>query len=293
MPRLSDLLDAGRFVITCEFTPPKGVDLSELRANSQLLAKRVHAVNLTDSHRARMSMSPLGAAKALIESGVPPIVQVTGRDRNRIAVQADLLAAASFGVENVLCMSGDNPAGGDHPDAKGVFDLEALGLLRTVCALNEGSDLGGNALTGVPSLCPGAVANPGAPEIDVELDRLEQKQAAGARFFQTQPVFDIPSFERFVARSDAMGAPIIAGVILLKSAKMAEMLNAVPGIDVPEAVIDRLAKSADRAVTSVEIASETVSALRYLARGVHIMAIGWEKHIPALLDRAGLSDENS
>ncbi|NIP94426.1 MAG: 5,10-methylenetetrahydrofolate reductase, partial [Akkermansiaceae bacterium] len=147
----------------------------------------VDAVNLTDSHRARMSMSPLGAAKALLDCGVPPIVQMTGRDRNRIAIQSDLLAAASLGVENVLCMSGDDPTGGDHPDAKGVFDLEALGLLRAVATLNAGEDLGGNALSGAPALCAGAVANPGAPAMETELERLEQKLEAGARFFQTQP----------------------------------------------------------------------------------------------------------
>ena len=168
MAKLSEVLAEDRFVVTCEFTPPKGVDLSPLRDKAALLAGLVDAVNLTDSHRARMSMSPLGAAKTLLDLGVAPIVQVTGRDRNRIAIQADLLAAASLGVENVLCMSGDNPAGGDHPDAKGVFDLEALGLLRTVCTLNEGKDLGGSELAGTPDLCPGAVANPGVEDILTE-----------------------------------------------------------------------------------------------------------------------------
>lgn len=288
MGRFRERLEAGDFVVTGEFTPPKGTDLSEIAEKAEFLRDFVDAVNLTDSHRARMTMAPVGAAKLLLERGVDPIVQVTGRDRNRIAVQAELLAAASLGVENLLCMSGDNPAAGDHPDAKPVFDLEAIGLLRAVAALNAGRDLGGAELSGTPQFCAGAVANPGADDLETELGRLEQKLSAGARFFQTQPVFDIDRFETFSAHAESLGAAIIPGVLLLKSAKMGRMLNEnVPGIHIPESTLKRLESSDDRRATSVEIAAEIVAALRPIASGVHFMAIGWERHIPSVLEAAG------
>ncbi len=289
MRRFRERLDAGNFLITCEFTPPKGTDLRGVSEKASLLRDHVDAVNLTDSHRALMTMAPVGAARALLDQGVAPIVQVTGRDRNRIAIQAELLAAASLGVENLLCMSGDNPAAGDHPDAKPVFDLEAIGLLRAIEALNQGRDLGGKELSGTPSFCAGAVANPGADDLEGELNRLEQKLAAGARFFQTQPVFDIDRYEAFAARAETLGAAVIPGVLLLKSAKMGRMLNEnVPGISIPEATLKRLETTSDRRATSVEIAAEVVAALRPVARGVHFMAIGWEKEIPRVLETAGL-----
>lgn len=288
MGRFRERLDAGDFLVTSEFTPPKGTDLSEVAAKADLLRDFVDAVNLTDSHRARMTMAPVGAAKTLLDRGVDPIVQVTGRDRNRIAIQAELLAAASLGVENLLCMSGDNPAAGDHPEAKPVFDLEAIGILRTIDALNAGRDLGGNELSGTPEFCAGAVANPGADDLDTELGRLEQKLAAGARFFQTQPVFDIDRYESFSTRAESLGAAVLPGVLLLKSAKMGRMLNEnVPGIHIPDSALKRLEASSDKRATSVEIAAETVAALRPIARGVHFMAIGWERHIPSVLEAAG------
>lgn len=290
MSTLTEIIDARGFAITCELTPPKGVNLEPLKHMVTRLKPCVDAINLTDSHRAKMSMAPIGAAKPLIDAGVSPIVQMTGRDRNQIGLQADLLAASSMGVENVLCMSGDTPSQGDHPDAKGVFDLDAFGLLRAVEVLNQGQDLGGSKLLGTPKLCAGAVANPGALELDTEIDRLNRKLEAGARFIQTQPIFDSKSFEIFSSRLKNSSVPILAGVIVIKSVKMATMLNSVPGIMVPDAIISRLASSKNLKITSSKIAAEVISNLLGLTKGVHIMAIGWEDQIPPILERVGIPE---
>ncbi len=288
MPTLPEIIKTRGFAITCELTPPKGVDLEPLKNTAAIVKPFVDAINLTDSHRAKMSMSPIGAAKTLIDTGIPPILQITGRDRNQIAIQADLLAASSMGVENILCMSGDNPSQGDHPNAKGVFDLDAFGLLRAVGALNRGQDLGGSDLRSAPKLCAGAVANPVAPEPKIEMERLEKKLEAGARFIQTQPVFDAKEFELFASRTKESGIPILAGVIVIKSVKMAKTLNSIPGITVPDSIISRLANSEDLKNTSSKIAAEIISDLLELTKGVHIMAIGWEKQIPPILERVGI-----
>ena len=202
MPRITDLVRSGRFVVTSELNPPKGLDLAPMLEAARSLAGFVDAFNLTDSHNARMSMAPIGAARRLLDEGVEPILQMTARDRNRIAVQADLLAAAALGISNVVLMTGDPPSHGDHPDAKAVFDLGSVEIIRTVRGLNEGRDLAGNALRGAPDLCIGAVVNPGNPDLDGEMARMTAKVEAGARFFQTQAVYDVPVFERFARRLD-------------------------------------------------------------------------------------------
>ena len=200
MPRITELVGSGRFVVTSELTPPKGLDLAPMLEAARSLAGFVDAFNLTDSHNARMSMAPIGAARRLLDEGIEPILQMTARDRNRIAIQADLLAAAALGVSNVVLMTGDAPAHGDHPDAKAVFDLGSVAIIETVRGLNEGRDLMGNALRGAPDLCIGAVVNPGNPNLDDEMARMAAKVEAGARFFQTQAVFDVAAFERFARR---------------------------------------------------------------------------------------------
>jgi methylenetetrahydrofolate reductase (NADPH) len=288
MPRLESALESNRFVVTSELNPPKGVDLGPLLEKAKGLSSAVDAFNLTDSHTAKMSMAPLGAARALVEAGLDPILQMTGRDRNRIAIQGDLLAAAALGVSNVLCMSGDDPRAGDHPDAKGVFDLEAIGILRAVAGLIRGEDLGGSRLTSLPRLFPGAVANPGADDLDHEKRRMEQNLEAGARFFQTQPIFDPPSFEKFSAATRNLGTHVIAGVMLLKSAKMARNVGSVSGISVPDSIVRELEEASDARSRSIEITGRIVKELAPLSRGVHVMALGWEDAIPAVLERAGV-----
>ena len=234
-------------------------------------------------------MSPVAPAVRLQALGLETILQITGRDRNRIAVQADLLSAHELGLHNVVCMSGDDPAAGDHPDAKAVFDLEAIGLLKAVQALNQGCDLSASELAGSTAFCAGAVANPGAQDLGKEIQRVSDKIAAGAQFFQTQPVFDIAHFEPFIEAADRFNTCILAGIMPLKSVKMAMNLNAnVPGIDIPDNVINALEQADDLMAASLEIAAQMISRLTGICAGVHIMAIGWDRHIPKILDQAGI-----
>ena len=196
----AEALASREFVVTAELNPPKGTHVKPLLDHAERLKDRVDAFNLTDSHSARMSMAPLGVASLLADRGIEPIMQVTCRDRNRIALQSDLLAAHALGVRNVLTMTGDTPAAGDHPDAKGVFDVDGIGLLRAVSALQSGEDLGGQSLRGAPEFCVGAVVNPGASDLQKELGRMRDKVAQGARFFQTQAVYDPAAFAGFMGR---------------------------------------------------------------------------------------------
>ena len=289
MPSFAEALASGRFLVTAELTPPKGTDLSDLLRKAEMLRDWVDAFNLTDSASAIMTMAPIAAASALKQRGIEPILQVTGRDRNRIALQADLLAASALGVTTVLCMGGDPPGSGDHPEAKPVFDLDTTSLLRAVAALDAGTDMMGHPLKGAASLCAGAVANPGAADLDKELRRMEEKVAAGARFFQTQAVYEVEPFREFMARASRFGAPVLAGFIVLKSGDMARRLNAMlPGVSVPQALIDELDGAADRAAKSVEIGGRIIAGLKKACQGVHVMAIGWEARIPDILRAAGI-----
>ena len=219
----SESLESGKFVVTAELNPPKGTDLRALLERAELLRGWVDALNLTDSAGANMTMSPIAAARELLGRGIEPIVQFTGRDRNRIALEADMLAASALGVTNLLCMSGDPPGAGDHPDAVGVFDLRAETLLDAASKLNAGTDLYGNRLSGTPRLFPGAVVNPGADDQERELARMEEKVRLGAAFFQTQAVYDPAAFESFMSRAGRHGVPVLAGIIVLKSARMARL----------------------------------------------------------------------
>ena len=289
MSRFSEALVSDRFLVTTELNPPKGTDLAPLLEKANSLKEMVDAFNLTDSHSSRMAMSPATVAHLLADLGIESILQITCRDRNRIALQGDLLAAHALGASNVLCMSGDPPKNGDHPGAKPVFDIDAVGLRRAISSLQAGTDLGGNELKGVPTFCAGAVANPGADDLPRELGRLEDKLEAGAVFFQTQSVYDRSVFERFMKAVEQYNAPVLAGFIMLKSAKMARNFNDnLPGVSVPEWVIKALAGAEDHGLTSEEIAGRVIGEISPMCRGVHVMAIGWESRIPAVLERAGL-----
>ena len=293
MPRISDLVQSGRFIVTSELTPPKGLDLAPMIETARRLAGFVDAFNLTDSHNARMSMAPIGAARRLLDEGIEPILQMTARDRNRIAIQADLLAAAALGVSNVVLMTGDAPSHGDHPDAKPVFDLGSVEIIAAARGLNEGRDLAGNALRGEPELCIGAVVNPGNPDLEDEMARMAAKVEAGARFFQTQAVYDVAAFARFARRLNrfkGLGVAVIAGIIPIKSVRMARYLNAnVPGIEVPEALIEEIAGSENVDATSTAIASRTIAGLESLCHGVHLMTLGREALVPAIIERSGIA----
>ena len=288
---LSTLLQSDKFVVTTELNPPKGTELAPLLESAESLRGVVDAFNLTDSHTARMSMSPIAAAHLLADRGFEPILQITCRDRNRIALQADVLAAAALGIRNIVTMTGDHPGGGDHPDAKPVFDIDSTALLQSLTGLQAGSDMSGTELRGAPDLLVGAVVNPGADDLDREIGRMEEKIEAGAAFFQTQAVYDPPEFERFMRRVEGYGVPVLAGCILLKSGNMARNFNAnVPGISVPDEIIGRMdaaASSANtRRRTSAEITAEIITDIRPMCEGVHIMAIGWESLISSIIENS-------
>ncbi|MGA0381530.1 MAG: methylenetetrahydrofolate reductase [Arenicellales bacterium] len=290
MSKLSDALASKAFVVTSELTPPKGADLGPLFAKAELLKPYATAINLTESHAARMAMDPVAVGHLLLDHGVEPIVQMTSRDKNRLAIQASILGASALGIPNVVFMGGDPPKNGDHPDAKPVFDLFASQLLEAVQALNNGTDLSGAALNQSTHLFAGAVANPGASDLQAEIDNLHRKIEGGAQFFQTQAVYDANSFSAFLEKAGST-KPILAGIIPIKSVKMAQYMNEkIPGVDIPETLIKRIAEAGDdkdRVLKiSLEIAAQTIRDLRAIAAGVHVMAIGWEEHIPAMLEQS-------
>jgi len=286
---LSELLDSGRFAVTAEINPPKGVDVQDAISRVEALRGFVDAINITDQQSAIMSMSPLALASLLLQRGPEVILQVTCRDRNRIAIQGEFLGASALGVENILCMTGDPVATGDHPEAKAVFDLDSIGLLKTASTLMEGKDMGGNDLKGAPEFYLGAVVNPAASELADEIIRMEDKVEAGARFFQTQAIFDLTQIEEFMDMVRPLGMPVLAGVIILKSGDMARSLNLrLPGVHVPDAIIDEMDDAEDKAQKGIEIAGRTIRDVRGLCDGVHIMALGWERRVPKILEVAGV-----
>jgi methylenetetrahydrofolate reductase (NADPH) len=294
MSRLSAKIAAQQFVITTELTPPKGIDLTEILAKAAALQGIVDAINITESPRARMAIEPTAVARLLIERGVEPIVQFTARDRNRIALQSDILGAAALGVSNAVFMAGDSPQSGDHPDAKAVFDLNTSQMLEAARALNSGRDLAGNPLKGAPQIFLGATANPGALDLKAEVENTRRKITAGAQFLQTQAIYDTESLRRFVEADGFSGVAIIAGIIPLKSSKMATWMNEnIPGIRVPDVLIremDAVAGDAEAELrASIAITSRIVRAVRPHCAGVHLMMMGWEKHIPEFMAAANLT----
>jgi len=292
MRTLEEKIRAREFVITTELTPPKGTDLTELIARVQGLHSTVDAVNLTESPRALMSVAPIAVARVLLERGVETIVQMTSRDRNRIAIQADLLGAALLGLRNFVFMGGDPPAHGDHPEAKPVFDLTASQMAAAARELTRGRDMAGNRLKGAAELFIGATVNPGACDAANELINTRRKIDAGAQFLQTQAVYEAAALEQFMSAAHTGEVAVIVGIIPLKSAKMAAWLNdKVPGIRVPEALIAQMQAAAGTEAeleTGIAIAARTIAEARTLCAGAHIMALGWEAHIPEILRRAGI-----
>jgi methylenetetrahydrofolate reductase (NADPH) len=289
--QLRKALAEGRFAVTAEVTPPRGGDASRTLEAAAGLRGLVDAVNVTDGSRAVMRMSSLAVCRLLLEAGIEPVLQMTCRDRNRIALQADLLGAHALGIRNLLCLTGDPVGAGDQPAARPVNELEAVRLLQLVRRLNAGEDpVEGNLPDGATELFPGAAADPQSSSWSGLRSRVRRKQEAGARFLQTQMVMDVACLRRFVQEiSGPLGLPVLAGVFLLKSARNAQFINrVVPGACIPEAVIDRLAGAADPAAEGVAIAAEQVASYRSVAQGVHLMAIKAEHRIPEILRLAGL-----
>jgi methylenetetrahydrofolate reductase (NADPH) len=282
-------LAAGKFMITSEIGPPKGTHIQEMLADAELLRGRVDAINVTDLQSSVMRLGSLAVCHLLQEKGLEPIFQVTCRDRNRLALQADLLSASVLGIKNVLALTGDYASLGDHPQAKPVFDLDSVSLLGVIKKLESGTDMVGNALQGAPKFYAGAVVNPGGNPVEAQIIKMEKKIKAGATFFQTQGVYDPTAFEAFMKKVAPFKVPVLAGIILLKSAGMARFMNKnVAGVFVPEPLIQKMAKAEDRVKTSLEIGAELIRNLKGMCQGVHIMPIGWENKVPALLDAAKL-----
>ena len=286
---IRDKFAAGRFVVTSEIGPPKGVDTSAMLRDAEMLAGKVDALNVTDQQSAVMRLGSLAVCRMLVERGIEPIFQLTCRDRNRIALQSDLLSAHVMGIENILCLTGDHVVLGDHLDAKPVFDLDSVSLLQAATALENGRDLANKELKGKPRFFLGAVVTPGAEPLEPQIIKLEKKVRAGAQFIQTQAIYEPGRFETFVKAIEFLRVPIMMGIVLIKSAGMARFMNRnVAGVHVPDHLIDEMDDAASRSKKSIEIASRLIQEMRGMCQGVHIMPIGWERHVPAVLDAAGL-----
>jgi len=289
---LQSVLESGKFTITTEIGPLKGTDTTEIMEIAKLLRGRVDAVNVTDQQSSVMRLGSLATCHLLEEEGLDPVFQVTCRDRNRLALQSDLLSAYVLGIENVLAITGDLPALGDHPQAKPVYDLDSVQLLWVIGRLNEGYDMVGNELEGKPNLFPGAVVNPGADteaSLELQIIKMEKKINAGARFFQTQAIYEPDKFYRFMKRVEGFKVPVLAGIIPLRSVGMARFMNrSVAGIFVPDETIKKMADAENKTEMGIQIAADLIKQLKDVCQGVHIMAIGWEKKVPQILDAAGL-----
>ena len=291
--KITDKFQNGEFVVTAEVGPPKGFHVEHLVEEAKEYLSGITAVNVTDNQASVMRLGSLATCKALKDAGLTPIYQLTCRDRNRIGLQSDLLSAAMFGIENILCLTGDHTKMGDHPQAKPVFDLDSVSLLHTVKQLESGVDLGGNALVGeAPSFAKGAVVSPCSDSVDAQLAKMERKVLAGADYFQTQAVYDSEKFIKFMEKASQFGKPVQLGIVIPKSAGMAKFMNAnVAGIHVPDDMIAELAADKEKAkagITGIEIAARIIKECRPYCQGVHIMALGWESKVPALLELAGL-----
>jgi len=288
-------VQAGEFLVTAEVAPPKGGDPTHMIQMAATLKGRVHAVNVTDGSRAVLRMSSLLASVILSQNGIEPICQVACRDRNRIGLQADLMGAHALGIHNILALTGDPVKAGDHPDAKAVFDLEAVRLLQLIRKMNQGVDCNEKPLTdGALDLFVGAAVDPQCKSWSGLQSRFERKIEAGAQFFQSQLITDFERLEKFM---DTIAAgykkPILAGIFLLKSAKNAQFINrCVPGVDIPQHIIDRLAKAKDPLEEGMKIAAEQVQIARQLCQGIHMMAVKREDAIAPILDMAGIAPIN-
>lgn len=286
-------LHAGQFVVTAEIGPPKGTDISRMLEHIELLKGKIDAANVTDNQSAVMRICSLAVSAIVLDRGLEPILQMTCRDRNRIGLQSDLLGAHILGIRNVLCMTGDYVTVGDHRDAKPVYDVESVQLLRIIGGLNRGRDMSGNELNGSTDFFRGAVVTPETDILEPQLLKFEKKVNAGAEFFQTQAIFDVDALSAFMQFARQYPVKVLAGIILLKSVGMANFMNKnVPGIRVPDELIRELKDAGkDHALEAgIDIAARHIMQIkkRAVCDGVHIMAIGLEEKVPVIIERAGL-----
>ena len=277
MSLLKEAFDRGEFGITAEMAPPKGIDLSHLIECAKALKGRVHGINVTDFQSATLKATSLATCKVLKDAGLEPVLQITGRDRNRIAIQGELLSAGVFGIENVLGLTGDYTMTGDHPSAKPVYDLDSVGILQVANTISSGKDMVGNDLKGTPNFYLGACVTPKYNPVELQILKMEKKIKAGAKFFQTQAVYDIETLKDFRERTKHLDAKLMVGIIPLKSAGMAKFMNNnVPGIFVPDELIERMKGAENKVQEGIKIAGEFIRQIKQegLCDGVHIMAIG-------------------
>jgi len=291
MSLLKEAFEKGEFAVTTEMAPPKGIDLSHLVECAKAVKGRIHGVNVTDFQSATLKATSLATCKVLKDAGLEPVLQITGRDRNRIAIQGELLSAGVFDIENVLALTGDFTMTGDHPGAKPVYDLDSVGILQVANTISQGKDMVGNELKGKPEFYLGACVTPKYDPVELQILKMEKKIKAGARFFQTQAVYDMDTLKSFREKTKHLDAKLMVGIIPLKSAGMANYMNKnVPGIFVPDELIERMKNAEDKVKEGIKIAGEFIRQAKKegLCDGVHIMAIGAEENVPFILDEAGL-----
>jgi methylenetetrahydrofolate reductase (NADPH) len=292
MSKLKNRLEKGEFVTTGEIGPPKGVNLEECLNDAELLKNQVTAINVTDLQSAVMKIGSLAVSTRLVQRGIEPVFQLTCRDRNRLALQSDLLSAWALGIENVLCITGDHPVLGDHSEAKPVYDLDSVQLIKAASSLNQGYDLGAHELDSKPDFFIGAVVTPAAEPVEPQIIKMKKKIDAGAMFFQTQAVYEPGKFEQFMNRVQSFKRPVIAGLVILKSVAMAKYMNSnVAGISVPDTIIEEMANTPkqDLKKKSVEITATIIRQIKPFCQGVHIMPLGWDNLIPDIMEQAEIS----
>lgn len=292
MRRLRDAFESGEYITTVEYNPPKGTDVTSLLDNAKSLLGKVHGVNITDNTAAILRAGSLSICRLLYEMGHDPVMQMTCRDRNRLAIQSDLLSAHILGIRNVLCLTGDYPTVGDHKEAKPVYDLDSIGIMQVIHALNQGRDMEGHKLQGATDLYIGAAVTPEMDPPGPMLAKFEAKVNAGTRFFQTQAFYDTTKFKGFMRAVRKFPVKVLAGILVLRSAKMAEFMNAnIPGIAVPQSLIEELrAAGEERALdVGVHIAVRMIKEVRDSCDGVHIMAVKAVDRLPEILKKAELA----
>lgn len=304
MSKLQTAFEAGKFAVTAELAPPKGCDFTEAVETAQLLKDVVDGVNVTDMQSACLKASSMGLCIALKQAGVEPILQMTGRDRSRMAIQAEFLSAAAFGIDTMLALTGDHPSVGDCKASKPVFDLDSVGILKLLSKMEATqADCGGNALSSTPKFYKGAAVTPVYEPLFLQLNKLKKKVDAGAEYVQTQGIFTVEALETFmneVVRNN-IKVHVMAGIIPLKAAGMARYMNEnIPGIDVPECMIARLAEAAEEGKAKgvkglpmqagIDMAADLIAQIKEkkLCDGVHVMAIGAERNVPTILQKAGI-----
>lgn len=271
---LKEALNSGKFIITAEICPPKGVDVNPILSEAEALLGKVDAINVTDNQRAMMRLSGLAFSRLLLEKGFDPIFQLTCRDRNSLALQSDILGVAALGIKNILALSGDYPSKGDHKSARPVFDLDSVQLVEVIKKLESGENLAGEKINGAPKFSIGAVVNPGAIPLEPQLIKLKKKIEAGAEFIQTQVIYDVEVFKKFLHEFNMPKVKILAGIFPLKSYKMAQFMNEkVPGVSVPESILKRMESAADPVEEGLKISKEIIDEVKPLCAGIHIMAL--------------------